>query len=87
MNSPQEDFLIPGGGTSITVLPKVSLHDHLDGGLRAQTIIELADGIDLTLPTTDAAELAEWFSEPRGFRLAGGVPQDLRRHHRGHADP
>ena len=63
MNSPQEDFLIPGGSTSITVLPKVSLHDHLDGGLRAQTIIELADSVDFTLPTTDAAELAEWFSD------------------------
>ena len=23
-------------------LPKVSLHDHLDGGLRPQTIVELA---------------------------------------------
>ena len=37
-------------GTEIRPLPKVSLHDHLDGGLRAQTIIELADGVNLDLP-------------------------------------
>jgi adenosine deaminase len=41
--------------------PKVLLHDHLDGGLRPQTIVELAD-LDgyAGLPTTDAAELATW---------------------------
>ena len=41
--------------------PKVLLHDHLDGGLRPLTVIELADetGYD-GLPTTDPAELAEW---------------------------
>ena len=32
-------------GVSIRSLPKVSLHDHLDGALRPQTIIELADEI------------------------------------------
>lgn len=41
--------------------PKVLLHDHLDGGLRPQTIIELADEIGHTLPATDPAELTEWF--------------------------
>ena len=30
----------------IKTIPKVLLHDHLDGGLRAQTIIELADELD-----------------------------------------
>ncbi|HZS44980.1 MAG TPA: adenosine deaminase [Blastocatellia bacterium] len=42
--------------------PKVLLHDHLDGGVRPQTIIEIARdcGYD-KLPTTDAGELAEWF--------------------------
>jgi adenosine deaminase len=57
------DYLLPGDGTSITALPKVSLHDHLDGGLRPQTIIELADAIGFELPTTDAAELGAWFSQ------------------------
>jgi len=46
----------------IRTIPKVLLHDHLDGGLRAQTIIELADELDYKkLPTKDPKELAEWF--------------------------
>ena len=44
-------------------LPKISLHDHLDGGLRPQTIIELADAIGLELPANKAGELKNWFSE------------------------
>src|SRR5680860_513057 len=50
-----------GGGVSINTLPKISLHDHLDGGLRPQTIIELAEAIGLDLPTTDVEALREWF--------------------------
>ncbi|OJU45238.1 MAG: adenosine deaminase [Microbacterium sp. 69-7] len=50
-------------GVSIRSLPKVSLHDHLDGALRPQTIIELADEIGLDVPTTDAGELADWFED------------------------
>ncbi|MEM9036464.1 MAG: adenosine deaminase [Actinomycetota bacterium] len=41
--------------------PKVVLHDHLDGGLRPSTIIELADQTGHQLPSTDEAELAQWF--------------------------
>ncbi|WP_166879558.1 MULTISPECIES: adenosine deaminase [unclassified Salinibacterium] len=63
MNAATEDYLLPGGGASINALPKVSLHDHLDGGLRAETIIELADELDLKLPATDAVALGEWFAE------------------------
>ena len=44
-------------------LPKVSLHDHLDGGLRPATIIELADAVGHTLPSTDPVALGEWFRE------------------------
>jgi adenosine deaminase len=42
--------------------PKVLLHDHLDGGARPETVIELAreQGYRL-LPTTDVTELATWF--------------------------
>jgi adenosine deaminase len=42
--------------------PKVLLHDHLDGGLRPSTVIDLAreHGYD-HLPTTDVDELAAWF--------------------------
>lgn len=43
-------------------VPKVLLHDHLDGGLRAETIIELAKDYKYKkLPTTDPQELSEWF--------------------------
>ncbi len=46
----------------IRALPKVVLHDHLDGGLRPKTIIELArDQKYKKLPTHDAGELKEWF--------------------------
>lgn len=46
----------------LKTIPKVLLHDHLDGGLRPQTIIELADEMKYKkLPTKDPAELAEWF--------------------------
>ncbi|WP_347110289.1 adenosine deaminase [Paenarthrobacter sp. S56] len=44
-------------------LPKVSLHDHLDGGLRPATIIELAEAVGHTLPSTDPVALGEWFRE------------------------
>ncbi|MHA7142034.1 MULTISPECIES: adenosine deaminase [unclassified Arthrobacter] len=44
-------------------LPKVSLHDHLDGGLRPSTIIELAEAVGHQLPSTDPVALGEWFRE------------------------
>ncbi len=53
---------LPGTDIVIESLPKVSLHDHLDGGLRPQTIIDLAPEHDLELPTTNSTELAEWFA-------------------------
>lgn len=44
--------------------PKVLLHDHLDGGLRPQTVIDLAEQSGYAnLPSTDAGELARWFAE------------------------
>ncbi|WP_262103661.1 adenosine deaminase [Arthrobacter sp. Marseille-P9274] len=47
----------------IRSLPKVSLHDHLDGGLRPATIIELAAEAGHQLPSTDPVALGEWFLE------------------------
>jgi adenosine deaminase len=45
-------------------LPKVLLHEHLDGVLRPQTVIDLAADIGyLDLPTTDAKQLAQWFHQ------------------------
>jgi adenosine deaminase len=43
--------------------PKVLLHDHLDGGLRPPTILELADEIGWELPAHDATGLGRWFEE------------------------
>lgn len=44
--------------------PKVLLHEHLDGVLRPQTIIDLANrsGYD-DLPTSDPEKLAQWFHQ------------------------
>lgn len=48
----------------IAQAPKVLLHDHLDGGLRPSTVIELAEeyGYD-GLPTTDIDDIGEWFNK------------------------
>lgn len=46
---------------TIKRLPKVELHDHLDGGLRPSTIIELAEEEGIALPAETADELASWF--------------------------
>ena len=43
--------------------PKVLLHDHLDGGLRPATIIELAAEVGHQLPATDAESLGQWFAD------------------------
>ena len=44
--------------------PKVLLHDHLDGGLRPSTVIDLADisGYE-ELPSNNVEKLSEWFHE------------------------
>lgn len=47
----------------IASLPKVELHDHLDGGVRPATLVELAEKIGYELPTTDPVELEKWFYE------------------------
>lgn len=47
----------------IVALPKVLLHDHLDGGLRPRTVVELAERAGRELPTTDPEALGAWFRE------------------------
>ncbi|MGV9766137.1 adenosine deaminase [Micromonospora tulbaghiae] len=47
----------------IVKVPKALLHDHLDGGLRPATIVELAAEVGHELPTTDPAALGVWFTE------------------------
>lgn len=44
-------------------IPKVELHDHLDGGLRVFTIMELAHECGIALPSNLPAALAQWFSQ------------------------
>ena len=58
--------------STIVGAPKALLHDHLDGGLRIDTILELSEVIGWTpkLPTTDPAELQAWFT-------AGAAAKDL----------
>lgn len=46
----------------IRTAPKALLHDHLDGGLRPATVLEIAAEIGYDgLPVTDADALATWF--------------------------
>ena len=55
--------------------PKVLLHDHLDGGLRPATVVELAEEAGYAdLPTTDADALGAWF---RDNADAGSLPRYL----------
>ncbi len=45
----------------IKKIPKVELHDHLDGSLRASTIVELAKEQNIELPTYNPDDLEAWF--------------------------
>lgn len=45
----------------IKALPKVELHEHLDGSLRPSTIITLAKERDIVLPEYDEEKLGAWF--------------------------
>ena len=46
----------------ISRAPKALLHDHLDGGLRPATVLDIAGQIGYEgLPATDVTELATWF--------------------------
>lgn len=47
----------------LKAFPKVSLHDHLDGALRPQTIVELAAEVGRPLPAGNADDLGRSFAE------------------------
>lgn len=51
----------PLSGVDVSALPKISLHDHLDGGVRPSTIIELAEAVGVDVPVSDPDGLADWF--------------------------
>ncbi|MGX7827649.1 adenosine deaminase [Actinokineospora sp. 24-640] len=72
---------------TIRQAPKVLLHDHLDGGLRPATVLELADACGYRdLPHDDATRLGQWFRDSadsgslerylEGFAHTCGVMQD-----------
>ncbi|MFM7533651.1 MAG: adenosine deaminase, partial [Rubrivivax sp.] len=73
-------------------LPKVLLHEHLDGGLRESTLLELLRARSLPAPAPDVPGLAAWFDARahagsleeylRGFALtvaAMATPEALER--------
>ena len=47
----------------VAAAPKALLHDHLDGGLRPATVVELAAQVGHALPAADAQGLARWFRD------------------------
>ncbi len=62
-NQPDSNDLDSVQVAQIRSAPKVLLHDHLDGGMRPQTVIELAQEQGYEgLPTTDPTDLARWFT-------------------------
>lgn len=58
----------------LQAMPKVSLHDHLDGGLRPQTLIELAADAGHVLPATNPDQLGRWFFDAAN---SGSLPRYL----------
>ncbi len=63
----------PVNEATIRSAPKSLLHDHLDGGLRPATILEIADEIGHELPASGEAALAAWF-------VAGARARDINRY-------
>lgn len=55
--------LEPSPGDQARSLPKVLLHEHLDGGLRESTLFELLLQRGLDPPAADVAALRQWFDD------------------------
>ncbi len=52
--------VFPGTEVTVESLPKISLHDHLDGGVRPSTIVELAAASGIAIPAATPDELNTW---------------------------
>ncbi|HIY84981.1 MAG TPA: adenosine deaminase [Candidatus Yaniella excrementavium] len=72
--APEDELHLDPFALDLATLPKVSLHDHLDGGLRPATIVELAAEVGHQLPADNEQDLATWFSEAAN---AGSLPKYL----------
>lgn len=48
--------------TLIRAMPKVELHVHLEGSIRPETLLELAERNGIELPARSVAELREWYA-------------------------
>jgi adenosine deaminase len=59
----------------IGLLPKVLLHEHLDGGLRVSTLFELLQARGLPCPAAHTEALGRWFDE---HAHAGSLVEYLR---------
>jgi adenosine deaminase len=57
---------LPASHELVARAPKVLLHDHLDGGLRPATVVELAREAGHPLPAEDADGLRRWFEDSAG---------------------
>ena len=60
--------------TLLRTMPKVLLHEHLDGGLRPATLFELLHERALASPAADPRSLADWF---RSHAHAGSLTEYL----------
>ena len=72
----------PGWRSEILRAPKVLLHDHLDGGLRPATVVELAAESGYQLPDDGRRRARRLVPGRRRLRLAGALPGDVRAHRR-----
>ena len=50
----------------IARVPKVLLHDHLDGGLRPATVLDIAGQVGHAVPADTPEALAAWFHNAAG---------------------
>lgn len=54
------EHTFPGTDVVVETLPKISLHDHLDGGVRPSTVVEIATAQGIQIPANTASELNDW---------------------------
>ena len=47
---------------AVAALPKVELHVHLEGAIRPETLLHLAQRNGMALPATDIAGLRDWYA-------------------------